>query len=357
MRHPFVALNTANAQDGALIEVPDGHDRRRLHPPALHRRRRRHLVASAQPDRGRAQRQVTVVETYIGHGNYFTNTVTEIVAGDGAVVDHYKLESESLEAFHVGTRADSPGALVERDVAHDRHRRRRSCATRRTSRSTGEGASLSLDGLFVLAGTQHVDNHTVIDHVAAALRQPSSCTRASSTRTRAASSTAASSSRPDAVKTNSRQDEQEPAALRDGHHRLEADAGDPQRRREVQPRLDDRPARRGGAVLPPRPRHRRGGGAQPARLRLRQRDRGPDEDRRRPRKGAAARCSRAMPERLPERRGGIAMSAQSTANGQRPSRYDVDARPQRLPHPRAARCAASRSSISTTPPRRRSRAR
>src|SRR5204863_1012903 len=29
----------------------------------------------------------------------------------------------------------------------------------------GEGANLTLDGLFVLAGSQHVDNHTVIDHV------------------------------------------------------------------------------------------------------------------------------------------------------------------------------------------------
>src|SRR5207237_4033297 len=31
---------------------------------------------------------------------------------------------------------------------------------------TGEGATLSMEGLFVLSGRQHVDNHTVIDHVA-----------------------------------------------------------------------------------------------------------------------------------------------------------------------------------------------
>ena len=30
----------------------------------------------------------------------------------------------------------------------------------------GEGASLSMEGIFVLSGRQHVDNHTVIDHVA-----------------------------------------------------------------------------------------------------------------------------------------------------------------------------------------------
>jgi Fe-S cluster assembly protein SufD len=29
----------------------------------------------------------------------------------------------------------------------------------------GEGASINLDGLFMLSGSQHVDNHTVIDHI------------------------------------------------------------------------------------------------------------------------------------------------------------------------------------------------
>jgi Fe-S cluster assembly protein SufD len=29
----------------------------------------------------------------------------------------------------------------------------------------GEGASTTLDGLFVLSGSQHVDNHTLIDHI------------------------------------------------------------------------------------------------------------------------------------------------------------------------------------------------
>ena len=163
MRHPFVALNTANAQDGALIIIPDGKvvdgfihlhfigegDGIWSHP--------RNLIVVGR------NAQVTIVETYTGRGNYFTNTVTEIVAGEGAVVDHIKLECESMDAFHVGTlqihqeRASSVtarmlafgGALVrnETNVA-----------------LAGEGASAVLDGLFVLAGRQHVDNQTLIDH-------------------------------------------------------------------------------------------------------------------------------------------------------------------------------------------------
>ena len=159
--HPFTALNTANFEDGALVRadglvegfvhllyVSSG-DEIWSHP--------RNLIIA-----GRGA-QLTVVETYAGTGRYFTNAVTEIVAGDGAVVDHYKVECESLEAYHVGTvqihqeRSSSVtahsvavgGAIVRSEV---------------NAALKGEGASLVLEGLFIGAGTQHLDNKTVIDH-------------------------------------------------------------------------------------------------------------------------------------------------------------------------------------------------
>jgi Fe-S cluster assembly protein SufD len=162
--HALTALNTANFEDGTFMEVTpntlvDGFI---------------HLVFSGEGDGiashprnlivvGRAA-QVSIVETFIGNGTYFTNTVTEIVAGDGAVVDHAKLECESLDAFHVGTvqvhqeRSSNVtarsfcvgGALVRNET---------------NAALKGEGASLSLEGLFILRGSQHADNHTVIDHV------------------------------------------------------------------------------------------------------------------------------------------------------------------------------------------------
>ena len=112
---------------------------------------------------GRAA-QLTIVETYAGRGKYFTNAVTEVFAADGAVVDHHKIECESLDAFHIGTlqlrqdRASSVtshnisigGALVRNEV---------------NGILNGEGASLTLDGLFAETGSQHIDNHTLIDHV------------------------------------------------------------------------------------------------------------------------------------------------------------------------------------------------
>jgi len=162
-RHAMTALNTAHAQDGALIVVHDGiaidgfihllfigsGDGVWSHP--------RNLIVLGR------EAQLTVVETFVGSGNYFTNAVTEIVAGEGAHIDHYKVEREARDAFHVGS--------------VQIHQERSSNATARTISLggglvrnevnvalAGEGANLTLDGLFVLADSQHVDNHTVIDH-------------------------------------------------------------------------------------------------------------------------------------------------------------------------------------------------
>ena len=58
--------------------------------------------------------QARIVETYVGRGGgtYFTNAVTEVVAGDGAIVDHYKVQQESRDgvshrqhAVHAGRSA------------------------------------------------------------------------------------------------------------------------------------------------------------------------------------------------------------------------------------------------------------
>ena len=163
-RNAMVALNTANMQDGARIEVPANMvvngfihllfvgrgDGIWSHP--------RNLIVVG------SNAQVAIVETYIGTGSYFTNAVTEIAAGDGAVVDHYKLECESPEAFHIGNvfiHQERAAQVTSRSVAVG------GALARMETNVTlaGEGAGIVLDGLFVGSGTQHLDNRTVIDHV------------------------------------------------------------------------------------------------------------------------------------------------------------------------------------------------
>lgn len=163
-QHAMTALNTANMQDGAVIEVPANVTLNGFI----------HLLFISQGDEiwshprnlivvGRNS-QVTIVETYVGSGRYFTNAVSEIVVGDGAVVDHYKIECESRDAFHVGTvqvHQERSSSVTSRSVSFG------GLLVRNEINGVldGEGASLLLDGLFVLTGSQHVDNHTFIDHV------------------------------------------------------------------------------------------------------------------------------------------------------------------------------------------------
>jgi Fe-S cluster assembly protein SufD len=171
----FVALNTAFMQDGAFIEISkDVVVDRPIHllyistadgqPTVTHPR---NLILV-----GRGS-QVNIIEAYVGlelpdrgfpaDDAYFTNSVTEVVAGEGAVVDYCKVQQESAQAFHVAslnfqqersssvtTHAFAFGSVLDReDVTTVLH---------------GEGAESLLHGLYLISGEQHVDNHTVIDH-------------------------------------------------------------------------------------------------------------------------------------------------------------------------------------------------
>jgi Fe-S cluster assembly protein SufD len=164
----MTAQNTALWQDGAYIELAPGTLLEGFihlfyvgggtpkHPVMSHLR---NLIVAARGS------QITVVESYVGKGTYFTNTVTEIVAGEGSVVDHCKFEYESLDAFHIGTvrvHQERSSNVTSRTIAIGGGLVRNEINVT----LTGEGASLSMEGLFVLSGKQHVDNHTLIDHIA-----------------------------------------------------------------------------------------------------------------------------------------------------------------------------------------------
>ena len=163
----FVALNTAFVEDGAFVYVPPG----KIVEHPLHL-----LFVSTSPDGPTVSHprnlivvgdnsQITIVESYVGldGSRYFTNAVTEIIAGQNAVIDHCKLVQESAEAFHIATLAvhqdrasnftshsiSLGGAFVRNDV---------------NARLDAEGVECTLNGLYVASGHQLMDNHTVIDH-------------------------------------------------------------------------------------------------------------------------------------------------------------------------------------------------
>jgi len=165
-QHTFTALNTAFINDGALIElaaeaiveqpihlvfVSEGEGV--SHP--------RNLIVAGRHSRA------TVIESYVSlrDSGYFTNAVTEIALGEGAHLDHCKLQRESESAFHVGT--------VQIREARDSQLHSFSFAVggslARTNVYTsldGDAATCTLNGLYLADGTQHIDNHTSIEHIA-----------------------------------------------------------------------------------------------------------------------------------------------------------------------------------------------
>jgi Fe-S cluster assembly protein SufD len=160
-RNSFVALNTAYFGDVRLIQVPRNAT---VNEPIL-------IVNQTAEGRTGYPRtliligpnaQCTIVETYLGEGPHFTNAVTEIVAGEGAVVDHYKIQRESLEAFHVATMH----ATLGRSANFSSHSIALGGALARNDANVtlSEGTEAILNGLYIVSGRQHVDNHTQIDH-------------------------------------------------------------------------------------------------------------------------------------------------------------------------------------------------
>ena len=165
---PFSALNSAFLHDGAFVSIPAGQV---LVDPI-------HLAffSTAGPGgptvshprvlvRAGRNSQAAVVESYGGTvgARYFTNEVSEVVLEDGAVLEHYRLQQESLDAFHVGTLCVSQGRAT-RFTSHAVSLG--SALSRVDIRQVfaGEGGECVLNGLFLGEDSQHTDTHTWVDH-------------------------------------------------------------------------------------------------------------------------------------------------------------------------------------------------
>lgn len=168
--NPFVALNTGFVQDGAVLLFPrnttvpgvihllfvtvtDG-DPIVTHPRVL-------VVAEDNVE-------ATFVESYVGDGSatYFTNAVTEIVAGHDCRLDHCKFQQEALGSYHIATLAAhlGRGSLL---VSHSAMLGAKLTRNDVNVILSGEGSDATLNGLVLLDGNRHCDNHTLLDHAAA----------------------------------------------------------------------------------------------------------------------------------------------------------------------------------------------
>ena len=163
---PLAILNTGLLSDGLYLKLDDevvldkplhlvsvGHAG--SEPVSFHPR---HLIVVGVGS------VATIVESHVGDGTYFTNSVNEISVGDGAVLNHYKLQNDGSEAYHlaanlvqIGDRAvyDSIVLQVGGKLARNEVRT-----------ELGERVECRLNGAYLGRGEQHSDNTTFVDHAA-----------------------------------------------------------------------------------------------------------------------------------------------------------------------------------------------
>ncbi len=164
----FTALNTAFIQDGAYINISANTNidkpinityisRDSNHPFVTHPR---NLIVMGENS------NATIIENYVGSGkvNYFTNSVTETVLLQGAVLKHYKIQQEGSSAFHIA----SLNTSQSKDSRFESHLVSIGGALVRNNINASlneEGAEIIMNGLYMTEDVQHVDNHTRVDHL------------------------------------------------------------------------------------------------------------------------------------------------------------------------------------------------
>jgi len=165
--HIFTALSTAYTEDGAFIYVPDGKiveepihilfitnskDQKFLTQP-------RNLFVAGK------NTQVSIIEHYVSteESIYFTNAVTEIVVDESSIVNHIKLQEESINAFHIA-RMEIDQEKNSNFFSHSISTGAELARNDFNSRFNDEGGECTLNGLYMIEGNRLFDAHTLIDH-------------------------------------------------------------------------------------------------------------------------------------------------------------------------------------------------
>lgn len=163
----FTALNTALFEDGAFIHVAANTEVKKpvyiiyatggtgqVSSP------RNLIVAGKNCD-------VKIVEHYISttEENCLSNPLTEISVGEGARVEHYRLEFESKCSVNISTL----NVVQEKDANTLSHSVLTGGAIVRNNvhpKLAGTGGNCLINGLFMPDGRQHMDNFMKIEHAA-----------------------------------------------------------------------------------------------------------------------------------------------------------------------------------------------
>ncbi len=166
-RDAFAALNSAFIEDGIYVEISKGVTVETpiyalfitvpgATPSMNHPR---NLIVAGESS------QVTIVEDYVslGAGTSFSNTATELIAGDNANASHYMVVREGEGAYNFSTLRIQQG----RNANVATHSLLLGGALIRNNVHpvlAGEGSECLINGLFMANGRQHMDNYMLVEH-------------------------------------------------------------------------------------------------------------------------------------------------------------------------------------------------
>lgn len=165
---PFIAMNTAFTQEGIYLKVEDKVviDK----PIALY------FVGDSSENQlsyfirnmiiGGKFAEFTVIEKFntSGSNESFTNVVNEFTIAEGAHVQHFNIENDQDSAYHISNTNASQQAnshFTTNTIALNGAMVRNNL----NIKLDAEGCETHMNGLYVLKGKTHVDNHTVVDHM------------------------------------------------------------------------------------------------------------------------------------------------------------------------------------------------
>ncbi|MEX0986068.1 MAG: Fe-S cluster assembly protein SufD [Bacteroidales bacterium] len=164
---PFVALNTACAQDGIFLYVPENQVMEKpiqiihlLLSDNNEMVQHRNLFVAEK----NSQAEVIICDHTLSNHLFLTNSVTEIVVGENAALDVVRVQNEHNHAVQItnswieqaanSNTKHSTITLHGGKVRNNLH-----------VKLKGENSSCDANGLFLIDKQQHVDNFTLIEHL------------------------------------------------------------------------------------------------------------------------------------------------------------------------------------------------
>ncbi len=162
----FAALNTAFAQDGAFIYVPNKVDV--PHPVIVV-----HVTTGAPTGvintrglvvAGKSSR-LEIIEShqFLGDNTAITNQALEVVVGDNANVGYHKVMTDNNVGRHIGSLVAKQGT-DSRFNTYVVNLSGQMVRNNMVVNIDGKNAEAGFYGLYSLDGTSHVDNHVTVNH-------------------------------------------------------------------------------------------------------------------------------------------------------------------------------------------------